>query len=85
MLEALRLFPPIPSILRMALKATNLGPYRVEQGENIMVQIMALHRSKKVWGEDAETFNPDRFLPAKKVSLLLRSILREAEHSCRSA
>ncbi|EIN09254.1 cytochrome P450 [Punctularia strigosozonata HHB-11173 SS5] len=35
---------------------------RVKKGDNILVPIRAVNRSKELWGEDAEEFRPERWL-----------------------
>lgn len=32
-------------------------------GSNIAIPVFHVHRSKKIWGEDAEEFRPERFEP----------------------
>ena len=58
--ESLRLCPPIPTIVRHCLKTTNLGGYKVEQGEAVMISCLGTHLNPKSW-DDPSTFNPYRF------------------------
>jgi unspecific monooxygenase len=63
--ETLRLWPSGPAFFRKARRDTTLaGKYAVKKGHPILVVLLALHRDKAVWGEDAELFDPDRFAPA---------------------
>lgn len=62
--ETLRLWPVAPGYYRQARQDTTLGggKYRFRQGDWVAVVLLAAHRSP-AWGSDADTFNPDRFLP----------------------
>jgi len=48
---------------RSPLKDTMLGGYPVKKGECIWTLISAAHGNKRLWGDDADSFNPDRFAP----------------------
>ncbi|OEU89356.1 cytochrome [Streptomyces abyssalis] len=62
--ESLRLWPTAPAFSREALRATTLGGlHPMHKGAWALVLIMLLHRDPAAWGEDAETFDPDRFEP----------------------
>lgn len=62
--ECLRLYPPTPLIARELT-----GPIKLKngiilpQGTTIGIGIHSVQRDKKIWGEDADLFNPDRFSP----------------------
>lgn len=62
--ETLRLWPVAPGYYRQARQDTTLGggKYQFRQGDWVAVVLLAAHRSP-AWGVDADTFNPDRFLP----------------------
>ncbi|KAF4306958.1 Cytochrome P450 [Botryosphaeria dothidea] len=61
--EALRLNPTAPMISVGSDKDEVIGgKYRVAAGEPINLLLHTLHRDPKVWGEDAEQWNPDRML-----------------------
>uniref|UniRef100_A0A0W0FNH7 Cytochrome p450 n=2 Tax=Moniliophthora roreri TaxID=221103 RepID=A0A0W0FNH7_MONRR len=73
--EVLRLYPPVPSTSRVAVKddIIPLGEgyigkdgktkdhVRIKKGQTILINIQAINRSKKIWGEDAHEFKPDRW------------------------
>nr|QZP43555.1 cytochrome P450 monooxygenase CYP341A43 [Ephestia elutella] len=64
--ESLRLFPPVPFIIRKILEETKLPSGRVlPAGSGVVVSIWGAHRDPKYWGPDAEVFDPDRFLPER--------------------
>lgn len=58
--EALRLYPPITFIPRVAAERTRIGRYTVKKGAMIMVSPWTAHRNELLWRR-AEYFDPDRF------------------------
>ncbi|CAH0407648.1 unnamed protein product [Chilo suppressalis] len=64
--ETLRLFPPVPFIIRRVDENVTLPSGRVlPAGSGVVVCIWGAHRDPKHWGPDAEKFDPDRFLPER--------------------
>ncbi|CAG8978256.1 hypothetical protein HYALB_00009153, partial [Hymenoscyphus albidus] len=68
--EVSRLYLPVPMNCRTALKDTILPkgggpdgsqPIMVRKGENVGYTTYVMHRSKGLYGEDAETFRPERW------------------------
>lgn len=62
--EAMRLYPPIYVIQRMAVEADVLGGYAIPAGQDVTLSIYALHHHPAHW-ENPEGFDPDRFLPER--------------------
>lgn len=69
--EALRLYPQIPVNVRIAIKTTYLprgggpdgdDPILIKKGQGIGFSTYHMHRDKKVFGEDAAHFRPERWL-----------------------
>jgi cytochrome P450 len=60
--ETMRLYPPIPGILREAASADRLGGYRVPKRSVIAIMPWVVHRHRRLWA-DPERFDPDRFSP----------------------
>ncbi|MET4612794.1 cytochrome P450 [Rhodococcus sp. PvR044] len=61
--ETLRLWPAAPGYFRKVRTDTMLGGrYAMPMGSWVFVLLPQLHRDP-VWGNDTETFDPDRFLP----------------------
>ncbi|PAV21767.1 cytochrome P450 [Pyrrhoderma noxium] len=82
--ETLRVYPPVSSVIREALKDTVIPlqfPIRsrdgsseidevfVPKGTEIYISILAANRSKRIWGEDAEEWKPSRWLEALPKSI----------------
>lgn len=59
--ESMRLYPHPPVLLRRALKPDELpGGYSVPKGQDVMISVYNIHRSKAVW-DDPDDFRPERF------------------------
>lgn len=62
--ETLRLWPIAPGYFREAKHDTTIGgKYRFRRGDWVFVLTLAAHRDPSAWGDDANVFDPDRFLP----------------------
>lgn len=67
LIEALRLYPEPPVIIRRALKEMELpqggssGPVKLVKGTDVFVSTWNLHRSPALWDRPAE-YRPERFL-----------------------
>jgi cytochrome P450 len=59
--EAIRLYPPIAAISRVAVGADELGGERVKRGTMIVIAPYVLHRHQLYW-RDPDAFDPSRFL-----------------------
>jgi cytochrome P450 len=59
--EALRLYPPIAAITRMALGPDELAGVAVKQGSILVVAPYVLHRHRRLWSYP-DDFDPSRFL-----------------------
>jgi cytochrome P450 len=60
--EALRLYPPAPTLLRSPARPVRLAGRTLRPGELIFLPIYAIHRHRALWS-DPDRFDPDRFLP----------------------
>lgn len=62
-MESWRLNPPVGgTLIRWATKRNSkLGGYDVPMGSTIFGSISTAHRSRSVWGSDADEFHPERF------------------------
>ncbi|MET8572095.1 cytochrome P450 [Streptomyces sp. NPDC004783] len=59
--EAMRLFPPSPTIPRQAKKDALIGSARAPEGALVMLNVAAIHRDPDVW-ERPDAFLPERFM-----------------------
>lgn len=62
--EALRMYPTAPAVAKRALANTQIGEggkYSIHKRNMIILHALAMHRDKRVWGEDADQFNPEHF------------------------
>lgn len=58
--EALRLYPPITFIPRVATENTVIGTKKIKRGTMVMISPWAIHRHQKLW-PNPDAFDPDRF------------------------
>jgi cytochrome P450 len=60
--EAMRLYPPAPTLLRQAKVETSVGVHHVNPSTQIVIPTFALHRHTRLW-ENPNIYNPERFAP----------------------
>ncbi|KAL9131670.1 MAG: hypothetical protein Q9217_000481 [Psora testacea] len=60
--ESLRLHAPVPLTLREAVRNTTLQGQPVPKGTRIIVPCWAVNTSVALWGADAATFRPERWM-----------------------
>ncbi|MBN3932806.1 cytochrome P450 [Streptomyces verrucosisporus] len=65
--EAMRLYPPVWILPRVARRGDEVGGYTVSAGADVLVCPYTLHRHPEFW-EDPERFDPGRFDPARSAS-----------------
>ncbi|XP_011627757.2 cytochrome P450 734A1 isoform X1 [Amborella trichopoda] len=59
--ETLRLYPPAALVLRQTAEDLKLGQFHLPKSTQLYLPIAALHHDPELWGDDTDTFNPDRF------------------------
>ncbi|KAF8850777.1 cytochrome P450 [Acephala macrosclerotiorum] len=60
--ETLRLYPTVPITIRQSICDTTIGNTTVPSGTRVLLVPWAINRSRHLWGEDAEKFQPERWL-----------------------
>ncbi|MEO9461385.1 MAG: cytochrome P450 [Marinomonas sp.] len=60
--EALRMYAPVPSMPRRALKSFDYGGYHIPAGTGVSLGIHYVHHDPAIW-PDPYTFDPMRFTP----------------------
>ena len=63
--EAMRLYPPAPSINREAIEDDICGDTRIAAGTTVLVMPWTLHRHRALW-DSPDAFIPSRFLPGNR-------------------
>ena len=66
--EAMRLYPPVAIIDRVAHEDIDLGDVQVKKGDFAFALIYIMHRHKKLW-DHPERFDPDRFSEERAKSI----------------
>lgn len=61
--EVLRYYPPAPLTVRETALDTTILDHPIPKGTRVMIVPAAINRSKELWGDDGDKFNPDRWLP----------------------
>lgn len=59
--EALRLYPPVPDMIFCVKHMMHFAGGTFYPGDIFFISPRFVQRNKKVWGADADIFNPDRF------------------------
>ncbi|KAI0389114.1 cytochrome P450 [Xylariaceae sp. FL0594] len=61
--ETLRVQGPISALNVLPLKDTVIGgKYRVSANESILCSVRGLHHDRRIWGDDADVFRPERLM-----------------------
>ena len=42
--EAMRIYPPLASVMRVALRDTHLCRYHIQKGDKLLISILGIHR-----------------------------------------
>ena len=63
--EALRLYPPAPSINREPVEDDVFGDLKIRKGTQVLVMPWTVHRHRKLW-DRPDAFLPERFHPGNR-------------------
>lgn len=66
--ETLRIFPPVPLTLRETALDTTIQSHFIPAGTTIVICPWAINTSTHLWGPDARSFNPERWLGPGKAN-----------------
>ncbi|XP_062102247.1 cytochrome P450 CYP82D47-like [Humulus lupulus] len=65
--ETIRLYPPSPLVLRAAKEDCTLTcGYHVPKGARLMVNTWKIQRDERVWSDNSDEFEPERFLTSHR-------------------
>lgn len=67
--EALRLYPPVTFLARVAAEDTALGGLDIPRGAMVLICPWTMHRHEALW-RAPDRFDPDRFSPAQEKEIL---------------
>ena len=62
-LESIRLHPSSPIAARKTLCPMDVDSKKLEENSKVVIDLQSANRSKTIFGEDADSFNPNRNLP----------------------
>jgi cytochrome P450 len=64
--EILRYWPPVSMTSRVAAVDTEVLGWKIPKGTRFTLSMIANNRDETLWGDDAQTFRPERWLSEKK-------------------
>ncbi|CAG7938625.1 unnamed protein product [Penicillium olsonii] len=66
--EVLRYHPSVPATARTAVRDTTLAGKHIPKDTTLIVSPRIINRMEALWGEDADKFNPERFMGPGKAN-----------------
>ncbi|KAF8906184.1 cytochrome P450 [Mucidula mucida] len=81
-MESLRILPPVPMTIRCANKTDYIDGTLIPKGTLLYIPIRVVNTLTTVWGEDAEEFNPMRWMDPGMVGKGRMLTFLEGPHGC---
>ncbi len=81
-MESLRIFPPIPMTIRCANKTDYIDETLIPKGTLLYILIRVVNTLTTIWGENAEEFNPMRWMDPAMVGKGRMLTFLEGPHGC---
>ncbi|KAF0542333.1 cytochrome P450 [Gigaspora margarita] len=63
--ETLRVSSPVPALIRYNLKDETMNGYLIPKNTPLIISTYAVHHDPLIWGDDADYFNPSRWLDSE--------------------
>ncbi|RIB25344.1 cytochrome P450 [Gigaspora rosea] len=63
--ETLRVASPVPALVRCNLKDETMNGYLIPKKTPLIISTYAVHHDPLIWGDDADSFNPSRWLDSE--------------------
>jgi len=79
--EALRLYPPVYNLGRHSRQDDEVNGIHIPGGVDILISVWGMHRGCH-WGETAEQFDPDRWLPDRRPARDAYMPFAAGRHTC---
>ncbi len=81
--EAMRLYPPVPALVRRVIRPALLGGYEIPAASRILISTYNIHRHPEFW-EEPTRFEPEHFSPERRASRhdLAYSPFGAGQHKC---
>ena len=73
--ETLRLYPPVPMMVRETCQSENLRNRHYDRGLQVVISPWHLHRHQRLW-DNPDGFDPDRWTTDDSVSAMPNPIVR---------
>ena len=67
--EVMRFYDVFVWTFREAIVDTELVGHKIPKGTQLVIPVASIHRDRSIWGDDADEFNPDRWLEKKNAGV----------------
>jgi cytochrome P450 len=80
--ETLRIYPPVIAVLRQVKNSFKIDEIKVSPNQLIIFSPYVTHRQTAIWGDDIESFRPERFLNDNKTLIDTFVPFGKGPHGC---